>query len=1543
MNFHKTIGFLASLLLMVGFGVPDSFAQTITITVPANQRSIEETATDVTVSVVVAISGGSVTTGTVTATLGGTPTDTPAGTPSGTASISVNASGNSTGNAAARTIAWAVTLTPDANADDEEVTLTVTAPIGTGGATVTSNSVTITIEDTQADLTDNAEDASGFRLTMAAPGPGKWAKVGANQVKIQLHRRAGLASEWGNYASIAVALYNEDDATGHDNKGNRDTDPVPDPLYQLTVDNDTELGSLVLASMKTDTLTSTAATGTGNSIVAYKRRTRTGKYDVMEFRFNIPNIATAALTDASPGILRKVYAVATFSVGGSPVGSIESRETEDTIYPANPSAFPDKVGDGRYAMVDRNRPDGDIINSMVATITDKNDNTMGAGIGDEIELKATIDGVFREHSVVFQIIHPAADIKDENEDGDNDPTTDTDNVHAVIKANEALVGFGKTFSATDIFTAGNNLSHKFKVTANQFKRKYNLNDPINDPRKYKKNDLREDDQMTVRARAAVKDQAGNSTNQYVNANTLVDGTVTELTTDGLSDFFTLDSKPPKVKIIYPKPSAPDSNRFTAMDKQEYEFLGEGGQEVDLNPLKFSVDEAVFTAGNLNPLSAAANIASFGNLATPYVVLDGNHAARRDTLLLSGVDEGDNTINLSLAAHKHRPYVRTDNGKNDTGKASADNAYNKGTKTAKLTVAVTDLSGNVGRATPSGGDPIFDNKAAAISKLFPNTADLEPYDNKIGGPEGTQHPVFRLNEAVDSILVRYEGGGGSLDVVGTDAQNATVNNNIRVSFMGDDALQDGEIYDLQVYVRDLAGHVTLSAVQEGLIFENDLSNPAAGAFKLATLVRKWNTAEQFKVDKGHVKMDSVVANQGMRLDITALDAALTESAGEDRRAITYAKAGVKVVVMDSDGNPEPSAKFWGGASGNGTATLNDLGWSGGERSVFFQVKKAGSYTIAVKDMNADGTVNFMKTTDIVVDAADFQMFTITAWEEGVEGPAMTVWDDFDLQVVPTDAYGNASLKTFHNFTGTGKVAPVAAQDSLDILDTRVGKGAPTPENAMNTTKKYSHVDVNFATSLIEDLPFSWSVAQAGDTFTVRTQENRTRGTARVRAVVDNNFLLITDVRSRNKSGDASFAIGAPLDIAITLWVPGMDGDQAGETVTIPAGGSVDVTARAENLNEGDTVTFNVGDMETEATADADGYATQSITLTGSGTVTVTASVGQYSESLDIVHEEQMGRVSYTDAEGNPVYLIAKSSGTVGVDDFLAFLNAYGSSVGDANYNPQADVNDDNTVNLDDYLIFITSFGRTAGPSTKPLVLATGVNQNAEFALSLGSERVLVGELVAVDVSLANVEALMGYGFTLNYDATKFEFVSVAQADEDLLKSTGGETLFHHVAGNGQVEVATGLYNGTAVSGGGDIARFVFRVLYEFEDNARFEIANGLVFDPSQLQNPAVVAGVLELQSTPREFALHQNFPNPFNPDTTIKYDLAESADVTLQIYNVLGQVVRTLVASEAQDAGRYQIRWNGMDERGVPVSSGIYFYQIAADGKFSDVRKLMLLK
>ncbi|MXZ11212.1 MAG: T9SS type A sorting domain-containing protein [Gemmatimonadetes bacterium] len=330
-----------------------------------------------------------------------------------------------------------------------------------------------------------------------------------------------------------------------------------------------------------------------------------------------------------------------------------------------------------------------------------------------------------------------------------------------------------------------------------------------------------------------------------------------------------------------------------------------------------------------------------------------------------------------------------------------------------------------------------------------------------------------------------------------------------------------------------------------------------------------------------------------------------------------------------------------------------------------------------------------------------------------------------------------------------------------------------------------------------------------------------------------------------------------------------------------------------------------------------------------------------------------RKPFVDADGGPVYIVkldrhgAMTPNIVDFEDFVAFTMAFNTDETHENWRVfvQADLNDDKMVNFDDFILFFGSYGKeAAGPAGKSLVTPMlGVNEAAELSLRLGSDRVVAGETMFVDVSLANVQALMGYGFVLNYDAEKFEFVEVMPAAEDLLVSSGGETplLRGWSPEAGQVHVMNAIVNGSEVSGGGDIVRLVFRVLRDFEDNARFEIAEGLVFDPSQLANP-LAGGVLDIQTTPTEFALLQNFPNPFNPDTTIGYELAESADVTLQIYNVVGQVVRTLIAAEPQSVGRYQVRWDGMDDRGTPVSSGIYFYQISA-GKFQDVRKLMLLK
>ncbi|GAB4379937.1 MAG: hypothetical protein Kow0042_29760 [Calditrichia bacterium] len=94
-------------------------------------------------------------------------------------------------------------------------------------------------------------------------------------------------------------------------------------------------------------------------------------------------------------------------------------------------------------------------------------------------------------------------------------------------------------------------------------------------------------------------------------------------------------------------------------------------------------------------------------------------------------------------------------------------------------------------------------------------------------------------------------------------------------------------------------------------------------------------------------------------------------------------------------------------------------------------------------------------------------------------------------------------------------------------------------------------------------------------------------------------------------------------------------------------------------------------------------------------------------------------------------------------------------------------------------------------------------------------------------------------------------------------------------------------------------------------------------------------------TPKEFALWQNFPNPFNPTTTIKYALASDTEVKLEIYNSLGQKVITLVSAK-QKVGEYSIEWDGKNENGKQVSSGIFFYKLGA-GKYNSIRKMLFLK
>lgn len=111
------------------------------------------------------------------------------------------------------------------------------------------------------------------------------------------------------------------------------------------------------------------------------------------------------------------------------------------------------------------------------------------------------------------------------------------------------------------------------------------------------------------------------------------------------------------------------------------------------------------------------------------------------------------------------------------------------------------------------------------------------------------------------------------------------------------------------------------------------------------------------------------------------------------------------------------------------------------------------------------------------------------------------------------------------------------------------------------------------------------------------------------------------------------------------------------------------------------------------------------------------------------------------------------------------------------------------------------------------------------------------------------------------------------------------------------------------------------------------------------NPWVVTTDVEEEEEevvlPEKFSISQNYPNPFNPHTVIEYALPEPSHVSIVVYNILGQKVRVL-RDEMERAGFKKVIWDGKDDKGLDVASGVYFYRIQATD-FVECKKMLLLK
>jgi hypothetical protein len=163
-------------------------------------------------------------------------------------------------------------------------------------------------------------------------------------------------------------------------------------------------------------------------------------------------------------------------------------------------------------------------------------------------------------------------------------------------------------------------------------------------------------------------------------------------------------------------------------------------------------------------------------------------------------------------------------------------------------------------------------------------------------------------------------------------------------------------------------------------------------------------------------------------------------------------------------------------------------------------------------------------------------------------------------------------------------------------------------------------------------------------------------------------------------------------------------------------------------------------------------------------------------------------------------------------------------------------------------------------------------------------------------------------------------------------------------NGNAAAPAAVYQATP-NAAGSMARFhLAGFAFEFIRQAGLEklprenyLRHTLVWFENVLDEPIGIDPVAFANN------LEDNYPNPFNPTTTIKYSIEDRGQVTLKIYNAAGQLVRTLVNEEqAPRAEGFAVPWDGTSNKGEPVASGVYFYQLTAKN-FEQTKKMVVLK
>jgi len=343
----------------------------------------------------------------------------------------------------------------------------------------------------------------------------------------------------------------------------------------------------------------------------------------------------------------------------------------------------------------------------------------------------------------------------------------------------------------------------------------------------------------------------------------------------------------------------------------------------------------------------------------------------------------------------------------------------------------------------------------------------------------------------------------------------------------------------------------------------------------------------------------------------------------------------------------------------------------------------------------------------------------------------------------------------------------------------------------------------------------------------------------------------------------------------------------------------------------------------------------------------------------------------DAVGNPSPAVMASGGVlnyllgdvapatdgdnkVWTDDLTLLGSRYGTSVGDAQYlntldiGPTSDLSvnglptTDNQVEFEDLILFGINYGADAGPGSPAVPLSfpqvPGPAAANIMALHL-PDLPPVGQTFEAELVMAGNGQIQGLRIPLVWDSQVVKPVTFQGGP--LLTEQGGTSLVLS-ADPGVIDVCLAGLRDAGISGTGRVASVTFEVLAAgdpqiqmLEIDARDQ-TNGAIMVTTTAASPVDDGGEL-----PAVSALYPNYPNPFNPMTTIAFDLAVAGPVRIDIFSIDGRRVRSLVNAE-MSAGRHTEMWDGRDSSGRAVSSGTYLYIMETPG-LRQTQRMLLVK